>query len=81
MKCERRLLPNERSFSGVNTYKLHPSICDPIDKALSLYLKGPQLHPTRLGVDVERRYTSNSENAGAFAEQDFDFSINHRRCF
>jgi hypothetical protein len=61
MKRERRILdgtPSKRSFWAIiNDYDLQTSICELIDNALDLYLKGKQLRPVsiKVNLDIERQ--------------------------
>lgn len=81
MKREKRMLdgtPSKRSFWAIiNDYDLQTSICELIDNALDLYLKGNQLRPVsiRVDIDVERQAVRIEDNAGGVAEVDLDLLI------
>ena len=81
MKRETKLLdgtPSKRSFWAIiNDYELHTSICELIDNALDLYLKGPQNYPIyiRIDLDLERQAIRIEDNAGGVAEPNLDLLI------
>jgi hypothetical protein len=81
MKRETRILdgtPSKRSFWAIiNDYDLQTSICELIDNALDLYLKGKQLTPISIKVelDVERQTIRIEDNAGGVPEIDLDLLI------
>jgi hypothetical protein len=81
MKRETKLLdgtPSKRSFWAIiNDYELHTSVCELIDNALDLYLKGPQLQPVyiKVDLDIQRQSIRIEDNAGGVAEPDLDLLI------
>ena len=81
MKRETRLLdgtPSKRSFWAIiNDYELQTSICELIDNALDLYLKGKQLTPVsiRVELDIERQAIRIEDTAGGVPEVDLDLLI------
>ena len=81
MKREAKLLdgtPSKRSFWAIiNDYELQTSICELIDNALDLYLKGKQLAPVaiRVDLDVERQVIRIEDTAGGVPEVDLDLLI------
>jgi sensor histidine kinase regulating citrate/malate metabolism len=81
MKRERRVLdgtPSKRSFWAIiNDYDLQTSICELIDNALDLYLKGKQLRPVsiRVNLDIERQAIRIEDTAGGVPEKDLDLLI------
>jgi hypothetical protein len=81
MKREAKILdgtPSKRSFWAIiNDYELHTSVCELIDNALDLYLKGPQGQPIyiKVDLDVERQSIRIEDNAGGVAEPDLELLI------
>ncbi len=81
MKRETKLLdgtPSKRSFwTIINDYELQTSICELIDNALDLYLKGKQLSPVsiRIDLDIERQVIRIEDAAGGVPEVDLDLLI------
>src|SRR5882724_160862 len=81
MKRETRILdgtPSKRSFWAIiNDYDLQTSICELIDNALDLYLKGKQLTPVsiRVNLDVDRQTIRIEDTAGGVPEKDLDLLI------
>ena len=81
MKREKRILdgtPSKRSFWAIiNDYDLQTSICELIDNALDLYLKGKQLTPVsiRVNLDIERQTLRIEDTAGGVPEKDLDLLI------
>ncbi len=76
MKREKRMLdgtPSKWSFWAiVNDYDLQTSICELIDNALDLYLKGKQLIPVsiRVNLNIDRQTASIEDTAGGVAEKE-----------
>jgi hypothetical protein len=81
MKREIRTLdgtPSKRSFWAIiNDYDLQTSICELIDNALDLYLKGKQVTPVsiRVNLDIERQMIRIEDTAGGVPEKDLDLLI------
>jgi Histidine kinase-, DNA gyrase B-, and HSP90-like ATPase len=70
--------PSKRSFWAIiNDYDLQTSICELIDNALDLYLKGKQLAPVSINVDldIERQVIRIRDTAGGVPEIDLDLLI------
>lgn len=81
MKREVKTLdgtPSKRSFWAIiNDYELQTSICELIDNALDLYLKGKQLTPVaiRIDLDIERQIIRIEDTAGGVPEVDLELLI------
>lgn len=81
MKREAKMLdgtPSKRSFWAIiNDYELQTSVCELIDNALDLYLKGKQLTPVaiRIDLDIDRQVIRIEDTAGGVPEVDLDLLI------
>lgn len=84
MKRETKLLDgtsNNKSFWAIiSGFDLHTSICERIDQALNIYLKGPQLHPVyiRVNLDIEQQFIRLEANSGGFVDPNLDLLIRPR---
>jgi hypothetical protein len=81
MKREAKILdgtPNKRLFwSIIQDYSLETSICELVDNALDLYLRGKQETPVFIKIDLDgdRQLIRIEDNAGGVRESDLELLI------
>jgi hypothetical protein len=81
MKREAKILdgtPNKRLFwSIIQDYELQTSICELVDNALDLYLKGKQTIPVsiKIDVDIQRQVIRIEDTAGGVREIDLELLV------
>jgi hypothetical protein len=81
MKREAKILdgtPDKRLFwSIIQDYSLETSICELVDNALDLYLRGKQTTPVfiRIEADPERQLVQIEDNAGGVRESDLELLV------
>ena len=81
MKREAKILdgtPDKRLFwSIIQDYNLETSLCELVDNALDLYLRGKQLTPVFIKVflDIDRQLIRIEDNAGGVPESQLDLLV------
>ena len=81
MKREAKILdgtPNKRLFwSIIQDYSLETSICELVDNALDLYLRGKQETPVfiKIDLDTDRQLIRIEDNAGGVRESDLELLV------